>query len=227
MISYCRAKWIMIAVLCLGIVAGFPLLSNLSFADKSEERIESNEQYLREDILKSITFVYRGMNAGLKAELTPKGNSKTVYAINGELKKQYLAVTSSRKVKINHTYSTLRLGNKIDINLIGFYKISAGIDLSTVEYEFQGDMILVRGAEPVLISCERLALEDLDKSNGWWNNVKDEDKIAAQFALDSVAREHAAINNELLPEAKNRFLEKLQHGLDKKYSTYRFITDPS
>ncbi len=221
--THSRAKWVAIAVLGIAIVIGAVIFSTFYYGDKTISRGDDKI----EKTVKGISAVYSDIKGGLKVALTPADKSKTTYIVDGNIKEEWLAVTASREAKIDHAYSAEWFGSTKDINLVGVYKISAGVDLSKVVYEFQGEIVLVRGVNPVLISCERLALKDLDESNGLWNNVQDEDRVAAQNALDGVAREHAAKSEELLTEAKKNFIEKLQQGPGMESSTYRFIADPS
>ncbi len=227
MTSRSRVKWIATAALLLIIIA-VSLLHYRHYNELKERKgVDNKAQVQQENLIKELSSLYTRFGVGTNAALTATDESKRVYVLNGHFKKSCLAVITSKIVKINHTHSAQWEGCKEDINLIGVYKISAGVDLSKIKYEFQGKTILVSDVEPVLISCKRLSLEVQNKSSIWWTNAKAEDRIAVQNALDRVAKEHAAINREVLKEAKKSFIEQLQLGLGMESTAYHFMAAPS
>ncbi len=208
--------WGTIALVSLGIITSITYCSS-RVHDQGDEVIDVVGRGV--DL---VEHVYSDFSEGTKQFFQGKDESGAIHIINGSIQDEWLAVTASREIHVKYTYSTTWGGSTKSINLDASYRVLAGVDLNKIKYEFQPSQAIVHHADGQIVSCERIALNELKEDDGWWNNLNDVDRKRAQNALDEEAFKQAQ-QDEFLRAAEENFIEKLQKEQQSEGMNYEFV----
>ena len=143
---------------------------------------------------------------------------------------QPIVELSLTEKRIDYTYSWAhtQLGSTKRIKLKGYFVAKAGYDLTkpfAIDVSNGGQTIRATMPPAKLNSFEQTSIEILQDENGYWNNIKSEDRQNAMNALNAEAR-RSLDETTLLTDANSALMALLVKAVRTNSATASIINGP-